>query len=54
MNTIAGLSSNALYAKAKALFAEHLTAGVYEELAGMTDLAEFTSFLRTNAVWRGL
>ena len=47
MNTIAGLSSNALYAKAKALFAEHLTAGVYEELAGMTDLAEFTSFLRT-------
>ena len=45
--SISGLSSNALYAKAKAMFADHLTDEVYTELAGMTELADFTSYLKT-------
>ena len=47
MSTISGLSASALYAKAKAVYASHLTDAVYAELAGMTDFAEFVGYIRT-------
>lgn len=47
MSTISGLSASALYAKAKAVYASHLTQGTFAELAAMTDFAEFVGYIRT-------
>lgn len=47
MSTISGLSASALYAKAKAVYASHLTQGAFAELAAMTDFAEFVGYVRT-------
>lgn len=44
--SISGLSSKALYAKAKACYVPHITDEVYEELANLNDLGEFSSYLR--------
>lgn len=46
MSKIAGLSSHALYAKAKAMFVPQLSDEVYADLASCTQLTEFTSYLR--------